>query len=344
VTDAHAGAEGVPPPSATPPPTAAASPRATRLPWAAWLGTLVALAAVWGLAIYAVPWVDAYLADILVRIGITLLAVLGLVLVLGFTGQFSLGHAGFMAVGAYASAWLCTRTGLPPALCVLGGGLVAGASGLAVGLPSLRLTGDYLAVVTLGFNGIILVLIQNSPALGGAQGMTSLPTLETYDTPGRAFGWVASYLLLGGLLLRNLRHSRHGRAFEAVRDNEVAVRSLGIDTTRVKVTAFVVGAIYAGIAGALLAHYRASIFPSMFELTRSVELLAMVVLGGAGSLSGPMLAGTVLTALPEVLRPVADIRMVLYAVILVVMMIVRPSGLLGSRELSDLFRRTPPTP
>jgi branched-chain amino acid transport system permease protein len=304
----------------------------------------VAVAATWGLALYAVPWVDAYLADVVVRIGITLLAVLGLVLVLGFTGQFSLGHAGFMAVGAYTSAWLCTHTGLPPALGALAGGAVAALAGFAVGLPSLRLAGDYLAVVTLGFNGIILVLIQNSRALGGAQGMTGLPTLETYDTPGRAFGWVATYLLLGALLLRNLRHSRHGRAFQAVRDNEIAVRSLGIDTTRVKVTAFAIGAAYAGVAGGLFAHYRASIFPSVFDLPRSVELLAMVVLGGAGSLSGPMLAGAVLTALPEVLRPVADIRMVLYAVLLVVMMIVRPSGLLGARELSDLFRRAPRTP
>jgi branched-chain amino acid transport system permease protein len=304
-----------------------------------WGLTAAGVAAIWALALLGVPWVSPYYTDIVVRVGIALLAVMGLALVLGFTGQFSLGHAGFMAVGAYGAGALAQAFGLPPVVSTLLGGVLAAIAGLAVGLPSLRLSGDYLAVVTLGFNGILLVLIQNSPALGGAQGMTGIPTLETLETTGRAFGWTWTFVLLGGLGVRNLVNSAHGRAFKAVRDNEIATRSLGVDTTRVKVTAFVVGAFLAGIAGGLLAHSKSSIFPSMFQFDRSIELLAMVVLGGTGSLSGPLLAGTVLTALPEVLRPIAEYRMVIYALLLVGMMILRPAGLLGARELVDVVRR-----
>lgn len=290
------------------------------------------LAAVWGIDTFAIPWTDPYLTDIVVRIGINLLAVMGLSLVLGFTGQFSLGHAGFMAVGAYASAALSLYQGTPPMLNIVLGGFAAALAGVAVGLPSLRLTGDYLAVVTLGFNGIIIVLIQNAAVLGGAQGLTGLPVATT-------FGWTFTWVLIGGFFLRNLLVSAKGRVFQAVRDNEIATRSLGIDTTRAKVVAFVIGAFWAGIAGGLIAHYRSSIFPSQFQFDRSIEILAMVVLGGTGSLSGPLLAATVLTALPEVLRPVAEYRMVIYSLLLIGMMILRPAGLLGNKELSDLFRR-----
>lgn len=300
-----------------------------------WALFAVLLAAVWGIDAFAIPWTDPYLTDIIVRIGFNLLAVMGLALVLGFTGQFSLGHAGFMAVGAYASAALSVYFGFHPMLNILAGGLGAALAGVAVGLPSLRLTGDYLAVVTLGFNGIIIVLIQNAPVLGGAQGLTGIPVATT-------FGWTFTWVLLGGFFIRNLLRSAQGRVFEAVRDNEIATRSLGIDTTRAKVVAFVVGAFWAGIAGGLIAHYRSSIFPSQFQFDRSIELLAMVVLGGTGSLSGPLLAASVLTALPEVLRPVAEYRMVIYALLLITMMIVRPKGLLGNNEIVDLFRRKKP--
>lgn len=292
------------------------------------------LAVVWGVDTFAIPWTDPYLTDITIRIGINLLAVMGLALVLGFTGQFSLGHAGFMAVGAYASAFLSVTYGLPPMLATVLGGAAAALAGVAVGLPSLRLTGDYLAVVTLGFNGIIIVLIQNAQTLGGAQGLTGIPVATT-------FGWTFTWVVIGGFFLRNLLASAKGRVFQAVRDNEIATRSLGIDTTRAKVVAFVIGAFWAGIAGGLIAHYRSSIFPSQFQFDRSIELLAMVVLGGTGSLSGPLLSASVLTALPEVLRPVAEYRMVIYSLLLIGMMIVRPTGLLGNRELSDLFRRRP---
>ncbi|MFZ5477596.1 MAG: branched-chain amino acid ABC transporter permease [Myxococcota bacterium] len=297
-----------------------------------YLALAVAIAAVWGVELFAVPWTDPYVTDIVVRIGFNLLAVMGLALVLGFTGQFSLGHAGFLAVGAYAAAACSLYAHMPPMLGVLVGGILAAVAGVAVGLPSLRLSGDYLAVVTLGFNGIIIVLIQNAPVLGGAQGLTGIPVATN-------FGWTYTWVLLGGVFVRNLLASPHGRVFEAVRDNEIATRSLGIDTTRAKVSAFVIGAFWAGIAGGLIAHYRSSIFPSQFQFDRSIELLAMVVLGGTGSLSGPLLAGAILSALPEILRPVAQYRMVIYALLLIGMMILRPTGLLGNHEISDLFRR-----
>jgi branched-chain amino acid transport system permease protein len=302
---------------------------------AGWAVFAALLAAVWGVEVFAIPWTDPYLTDIVIRIGFSLLAVMGLALVLGFTGQFSLGHAGFMAVGAYGSAALSVYAGLHPMLGVLLGGFAAALAGAAVGLPSLRLSGDYLAVVTLGFNQIIIVLIQNTPTLGGAQGLTGIPVATT-------FGWTFTWVLLGAFFIRNLLQSARGRVFAAVRDNEIATRSLGIDTTRAKVVAFVIGAFWAGIAGGLIAHYRSSIFPSQFQFDRSIEILAMVVLGGTGSLSGPLLAAGVLTALPELLRPVAEYRMVIYSLLLIGMMIVRPKGLLGNSELTDLFRRRRP--
>lgn len=296
-----------------------------------WIGLAAAIGAVWAVQALVVPWTDPYLTDIAVRVGMNLLAVMGLALVLGFTGQFSLGHAGFMAVGAYTAGALTLYAHLPPPVAMVCGGLAAAAAGVLVGLPSLRLSGDYLAVVTLGFNGIIIVLIQNAEALGGAKGLIGLPTFTD-------FGWTFTFMLIGGFALRNLIASAQGRVFQAVRDNEIATRSLGIDTTRAKVTAFVIGAFWAGIAGGLVAFHRGSIFPSQFQYDRSIELVAMVVLGGTGSLSGPLIACAVLTALPEVLRPIAEYRMVIYALLLIGMMILRPQGLLGARELTDVVR------
>lgn len=292
-----------------------------------------AIAAVWAIEVYAIPWTDPYITNVLLRIGFNVLAVLGLSLVLGFTGQFSLGHAGFMAAGAYGSAILNMHAGVPAPLAMVCGGLVAGLAGVVVGVPSLRLSGDYLAVVTLGFNQIIIVIIQNTPLLGQAAGLTGVPQVTN-------FGWTFTWVILAAVSLRNLLDSPQGRAFEAVRDNEIATRSLGIDTTRVKVTAFVIGAFWAGVAGSLVGFNLSSIFPSQFQFDRSIELLAMVVLGGTGSLSGPVLAAIVLTALPELLRdiPNADrYRMMVYSVLLVVMMVLRPRGFLGNRELSDVI-------
>jgi branched-chain amino acid transport system permease protein len=300
--------------------------------------------------------VNPYVFQVLILVGINIILAVSLNLVNGFTGQFSIGHAGFMAVGAYVSAMFSLVVGVPavasltgagvPAVAAQGamllvalvlGGLVAAVAGWLVGLPSLRLRGDYLAIVTLGFGEIIRVLILNIEAVGGARGLPGIP-------PWADFFWVFLGVAVVITLARNLAHSTHGRAMFAIRDDEIAAEALGVDTTRYKVAAFVIGAFFAGVAGGLFAHYLSYLNPNTFTFLKSIEVIAMVVLGGMGSLSGSVLAAIVLTLLPEVLRPVKDYRMVIYSLLLIVLMIARPQGLLGTRELSlsrllRLFRR-----
>jgi branched-chain amino acid transport system permease protein len=308
-----------------------------------WLaGTLAALLVV---QMVLPRLVNPYILQIIVLSGINIILAVSLNLINGFTGQFSIGHAGFMALGAYGSAMFSlgigraweqalAAGGLPepvacaPALLValLLGGLLAALAGYLVGLPSLRLKGDYLAIVTLGFGEIIRVLILNIDAVGGARGLPGIP------------GWVNLFWVGLGvvgviLVARHLSLSTHGRALFAIRDDEVAAEALGVDTTRYKVTAFVIGAFFAGIAGGLFAHFLGYLNPSTFTFIKSIEVIAMVVLGGLGSISGSVLAAIVLTLLPEVLRPVKEYRMVIYALMLIVLMIARPQGLLGANEI-----------
>ena len=310
--------------------------------------------------------VDPYIFQILIYAGINITLAVSLNLVNGITGQFSIGHAGFMAIGAYVSAWLTyvSSTGVagsegtaaPPgglagqallAAALTCGGLAAGAAGWIVGLPSLRLKGDYLAIVTLGFGEIIRVLILNIEAVGGARGFAGVPSLQGFS-PLRGFFWV--YLLAAGTILVTARlvGSSYGRAMLAVREDEVAAEASGVNTTRTKVWAFVVGAFFAGVAGGLLGHFLQYLNPAMFTFVRSFEVLIMVVLGGLGSITGSVLAAVLMTILPELLRGVKDYtphnvdpRMVLFSLMLIVLMLTRPTGLLGHRELTDLlpFRR-----
>jgi len=302
--------------------------------------------------------VNPYVFQVLILVGINIILAVSLNLVNGFTGQFSIGHAGFMAVGAYVSAMFSLAVGVPavaslagagvPAVAAQGamllvalvlGGLAAAVAGWLVGLPSLRLRGDYLAIVTLGFGEIIRVLILNIEAVGGARGLPGIP-------PWADFFWVFLGVAVVITLARNLAHSTHGRAMFAIRDDEIAAEALGVDTTRYKVAAFVIGAFFAGVAGGLFAHYLSYLNPNTFTFLKSIEVIAMVVLGGMGSLSGSVLAAIVLTLLPEVLRPVKDYRMVLYSLMLIVLMITRPQGLFGSREISfgRMFRRRDDVP
>jgi branched-chain amino acid transport system permease protein len=317
------------------------------------LGPVVVLAALLALNAWLPRAVNPYVFQVLILIGINIILAVSLNLVNGFTGQFSIGHAGFMAVGAYASAMFSLHAGMPvvakllaahvPAGVAQGamllvalvlGGLVAALFGWLVGLPSLRLRGDYLAIVTLGFGEIIRVLILNIDAVGGARGLPGIPHWAD-------FFWVFLGVAVVLALARNLARSTHGRAMFAIRDDEIAAEALGVDTTRYKVIAFVLGAFFAGVAGGLFAHYLSYLNPGSFTFLKSIEIIAMVVLGGMGSLTGSVLAAIVLTLLPEVLRPVKDYRMVIYSVMLIVLMITRPQGLLGSRELDlrRLFRR-----
>jgi len=307
------------------------------------LGVLASLAALEFLLPKLVT--NTYYLRILMLCGINVILAVSLNLVNGLTGQFSIGHAGFMAVGGYASAIVTMRV-LPPVaaalaasgmpeplaegivllLALLAGGALAAVAGWAVGLPSLRLRGDYLAIVTLGFGEIIRVAITNIDAVGGARGLSGVPRYTT-------FFWVALWVVIVVTLSYNLLKSSHGRAMLAVREDEVAAEALGIDTTRTKVIAFVLSAFFAGVAGGLFAHFDAYLNPSSFTFLRSIEIVTMVVLGGMGSVSGAILAAIFLTGLPELLRPVKEYRLVIYSLLLIVLMITRPQGLLGTREL-----------
>lgn len=317
----------------------------TLWPWLASLG------AAWGFQALVVDQLDPYFLTILVYAGINIALAVSLNLVNGFTGQFSMGHAGFMSVGAYTAAYLTSQAAAhDPALLlsapgaaatflgsVLVAGLAASAAGYAVGIPCLRLKGDYLAIVTLGFSEIIRVIILNLDAVGGARGMTGIPGLTS-------FGWVYSLVVITVFSVVRLVNSAHGRAFLAVREDEIAAEAMGVDATRAKVRAFVIGAFFAGAAGALFAHFLRYINPQAFDFNRSFEIIIMVVLGGMGSITGSVLAAVLLTGLREALRPLQEItrldfRMVIYSLLLIALMLTRPNGLLGTRELADLFRK-----
>lgn len=281
---------------------------------------------------------DPYLLDVLIGIGINVILAVSLNLVNGHTGQFSLGHAGFMAVGAYLSAAITVFAGprllgpdaglLASSLLFLAallvGGLSAAIAGLAVGIPSLRLRGDYLALVTLGFGEIIRVTFQNVSVLGGALGLNGIPYYTTIS-------WVLGFAGLTVFTVTCLVNSTYGRGFLATHDDEIAAEAVGLDTTRYKITAFVIGAFFAGIAGGLYGHFKLTITPTGFDFTRSIEVVVMVILGGMGNTVGVILAAILLTVLPEVLRPVAEYRMIIYSLLLIVLMIARPQGLFNLR-------------
>lgn len=312
------------------------------------------------LAELALPQVlNRYYLTIVVRILVAVLAATSLQLVNGFTGQFSIGHAGFMAVGAYLSAafsvfvgghWLAAlQDALPAELArllyfpvpLLAGGLTASLAGLVVGVPTLRLRGDYLAIATLGFGEIIRIAILNVDAVGGARGF-SLAAPPGVDLRYEGIGLIGAVVALSLFVMARLVYATGGLAFRAVREDEVAAEAMGIPTTRVKVEAFVVASFFAGVAGALFAHAEGYVHTNSFGFVRSFELVAFVVLGGLGSLTGAALAAAVLTAAPELLRGVGEWRMILYAVLIIATMILRPQGLMGSRELSlRVLRRRP---
>ncbi len=296
---------------------------------------------------YYVPSrMNPYLLQILILIGINIMLAVSLNLINGFTGQFSIGHAGFMAIGGYSSAFftyyfganliggLSSITSLPWlaksiifVLALISGGALAALAGLVVGIPSLRLKGDYLAIATLGFGEIIRVLILNIDAIGGARGFADIPGYTNLF-------WVLFFMLLTIIVIRNLVYSTHGRAFLSVREDEVAAEAMGINTTYYKVYAFVIGAFFAGVAGGLFGHYLMYLHTNSFTFMKSIEVIIMVVLGGMGSITGSILAAIILTILPEFLRVVKDYRMVIYSLILIVLMLTRPQGIFGVEEFS----------
>lgn len=299
------------------------------------------------LVIGAVSWFsdsyNPYYLDIALTCGINVTLAVSLNLINGHTGQFSLGHAGFMGVGAYAAAALTTTYAvvLLPLLggqswllfmvALLVGGLAAAAVGFIVGMPSLRLRGDYLAIVTLGFGEIIRVVIQNIDAVGGPRGMIGIPG---YSTLFWAYGLAALVIYVTWAMV----DSSQGRAYLAVADDEIAAEATGINTTRYKIKAFLVGAFFAGLAGGVYAHFKQYIAPQGFGFEKSIEIVVMVILGGMGNTTGVIIAAILLTLLGEWLRQFGDLRMILYSLLIIVLMITRPQGLFGW-SLPQLLRR-----
>jgi branched-chain amino acid transport system permease protein len=285
---------------------------------------------------------NPYYYTIIIFIGVNIVLASSLNLINGFAGQFSLGHAGFMAIGGYTAAYLTFLFKAEPGtmsgnllflVALLVAGLVAAVFGILVGIPSLRLKGDYLAIVTLGFGEIIRVIIQSMDFLGGARGFTGIPKMTN-------FAWVFCVAAVLIFMITNLMRSTYGKGFMAVADDEISAEAMGINSTYYKVVAFVTGAFFAGVAGGLYAHFVTYINPSQFGFVKSIELVVMVILGGMGNTVGVIMSAALLTILPEALRPIAQYRMVIYSLALVVIMITRPQGLFGHGHwFKNLWRR-----
>ncbi|MBV9851289.1 MAG: branched-chain amino acid ABC transporter permease [Armatimonadetes bacterium] len=307
---------------------------------------------------------DRYKETIIVFCGINIILAVALNIVNGFTGQFSLGHIGFFAVGAYVSAALSTygharlfpslpvdgrpigvaQSALPLIALCLVGGLCAAAVGYVVGLPSLRLRGDYLAILTLGFAQIIQIVILNTPAVYGSTTFNSITRGDTtiFIPHLTDFFWVYLAAAIALWVSYGLRFSTHGLAFLAVREDEIAAEAMGINTTRYKVIGFVLSAFFTGVAGALFAQYQTSLSSGQFSFMRGIDVVVMVVLGGLGSISGVALAAVLLTILPEALRALPSgeqYRLVIYPLLLVILMLTRPQGIFGREELSRVWLR-----
>jgi branched-chain amino acid transport system permease protein len=312
------------------------------IPW------LIAAVVCTGITALVYPNINPYFQSIFLVAAMNIILATSLTLINGFTGQFSLGHAGFMAVGGYAAA-ACTTFLLPSLnlngpsteLFFLGalfaGGIAAAIGGYIVGLPSLRLKGDYLAIVTLGFGEIIRVILLNMNSLGGARGLSGIQVFTD------------QYWLVGGAFLCSFTAFRFlgtptGRGMFAVREDEIAAEAMGVNTTRVKVRAFVISSFWAGVAGGLYAHQYGYLSPTNFNFMKSFDPVVIIVLGGLGSVSGAILAAIGIALLPELLRPLQaytglDFRMIFYSLILILFMVFKPHGLLGRHELWHFFRR-----
>ena len=295
--------------------------------------------------------ITRYQSTVLEQVGVYIILAVSLNIATGYLGQLPLGHAGFMSVGAYGCAIFVMRmgdllgvgmrdftTGTPLAIVIviaglIFGGLCAAVAGVIIGIPALRLKGDYLAIITLAFAEIIRVVMLNiDSVLGftltrGAKGLTGIPGYSSFLL---VFGCVA----LVCFLIHTMMKSRHGRAILAIRDNEIAAEASGVNTTYYKTLAFVTSAFFAGVAGGLYAGCIGVLQPAYFGFMKSIEILVMVVLGGMGSMLGSALSATVLTILPEALRAFSEYRMIAYAVVLILVMIFRPQGLLGSYDFS----------
>ena len=305
-----------------------------KTPYAYIINTVVLVALlVLGNMLFAGGALNRATKSVILQCGVYSIMAVSLNICTGYLGQLPLGHAGFMAVGAYAGAlfWKAVP-GLPTPVAIVCGILIAGLAaslfGVIIGVPALRLKGDYLAIITLGFGEIIRIAIINLPDItGGTPGLLNVPKYTNFTVTFLC-------LVVCCFVVHNLMHSRHGRAILAIRDNEIAADCCGINLTAYKVFAFALSAFFAGVAGAVYAGLQGSLFPKSFDFMASINVLVMVVLGGMGSMTGSIIAATVLTALPLIMQSFNSYRMVVYSLLLIVVMIFKPSGLLGHKDFS----------
>lgn len=281
---------------------------------------------------------NRYQSDLITLVCINVTMAVSLNLVTGLLGQLVLGHAGFMLVGAYAAALFTKSSALPlqfslPIGLVLSG-VLAAVCGVIIGVPALRLRGDYLAIITLGFGEIIRVIANNLKITGGAMGLGGIKSLTNRQNPAGMLPFVFFIAVVVIFVMFTFGRSRHGRAVIAIREDEIAAEASGVNTTYYKLLAFVLAAFIAGVAGGLYAHHLGIIDPSKYDFNRSVEFLIMVVLGGMGSITGSIISASVLTVLPELLRGFSNYRMLVYSIVLICVMLFRPTGLLGRAEFS----------
>ena len=269
-----------------------------------------------------------YIKAILILSGINLLAVLGLSLLTGFTGLFSFGHAGFMAIGAYITATMTAKLNLPFIPSLLIGGFGTALVSLIIGRLTLNLKGDYFCIATLGFGEAIKLILDNVTYFGGARGWPGVPLYTNLTN-------VVIINIIGILVLVNLIRSKHGRNFKAIREEELASEIIGINVFKYKMISLAISAIYAGIAGGLLAHYTGFLQPKMFQMAKSTELTIIVIFGGLGSISGSTIGAILLTALPEMLRSFSKWRLVVYGIAVIFIMISRPQGLNGRTRVNS---------
>ena len=317
--------------------------RALKMPVRYIINTVLVVLVFLGLQLVSQNMLSTYQNQVLLLVGINVILAVSLNVATGYLGQLPLGHAGFMAVGAYTggiflkSVNASDLSGPLYALAILAAlvlsGVVAAVFGVLIGIPALRLRGDYLAIITLGFGEVIRVIIQNIDDVlgfeftGGISGLKRIPSFTN-------FYLVLACVVVTCLVIHMVMKSHHGRAILAIRENEIAAESSGINTTYYKVMAFSLSAFFAGVAGCLYAGHIGSLVPKDFGFMKSIEILVNVVLGGLGSMIGSVLSASVLTILPEALRAFEDYRMVAYSLALIVVMIFKPSGLMGTYDFS----------
>jgi branched-chain amino acid transport system permease protein len=271
---------------------------------------------------------SGYVEGVLILVGINIIAVLGVSILTGFTRLFSFGNAGFMALGAYVAALCSLKLGLPFVVSIILAAAFAGIVAFLLGKLTLGLKGDYFLIATLGFGESVRVILEYATGItGGSRGMPGIPSYTTLPV-------VVVSVVLAIFISWNFLHSKYGRNLMAIREQEIAAEAVGIDTAKSKVMAFVISAILAGWAGALYSHYLSFISPVMFNLDKSSEFTITVVIGGLGSLSGSILATIILTVLPELFRDASVYRMLLYGLAVVLIITLRPAGLMGYKEFS----------